>query len=641
MTSEAAGELVVGAVDKSPHSKTMPTPSTKPKVGEWFWIKDSSGGGRRLGCAVRIGTNYVKIECVGRHEYRVHFRDFWKECERELDPQTHIDKQSLHYKREIDRITSDIKELTATLGLAPAALPGGGEQVAALATQNGNGAVGEYKTALVKAKDVTLPALFEEIKEASASLSVWLAASMIPLKAQADDLKPLIEAVESRIFNVELYAGLVETVEQISDGAPASIGERVHLMQRRAYMDEECLADYQHGGMDFDGIKEFDAWLVKPHNRDRILPFPRCLIAFQVRRKEKEREAINIGDFIRISEEKEMDKATFLYMRNGERVYRLQTAIDFGARLFPDLGAPEVGSEKVYAEIWGESVRQIISAGAYDEMVKKEKDHETYIAHVRKTKPKKDHFSLIGNGWGYCESQKFQEFTPDSVFYDEIEKTIQADIEAHNRLVIVLQGLMDRSPVFHPHPKFSLWKGEDFKAAFELVYDDSRTFTAGEKPDFEAFRKALNEKLCVGCVTVGQEDFWELDEGRRESNRLDNDWRTKTHYRPERWTPLGNPGPGLIAQVAAYSKRTGVCRFEWERERVNRKYTSQSETLPCSLRVPAPSLLNVSAYVPGMYKQFFNDPRTRADYMKWAPLLLAAEEWHAGNKSGVPKKKRR
>ena len=30
------------------------------------------------------------------------------------------------------------------------------------------------------------------------------------------------------------------------------------------------------------------------------------------------------------------------------------------------------------------------------------------------------------------------------------------------------------------------------------------------------------------------------------------------------------------------------------------------------------------------YKQFYNDPRTRAKYIKWAPLLIAAEEYHAG-----------
>jgi hypothetical protein len=47
--------------------------------------------------------------------------------------------------------------------------------------------------------------------------------------------------------------------------------------------------------------------------------------------------------------------------------------------------------------------------------------------------------------------------------------------------------------------------------------------------------------------------------------------------------------------------------------------------------VPADQLFNVSAYRPGDYKQFFADHRTRAEYLRWAPLLLTAEEFHAGN----------
>ena len=41
-------------------------------------------------------------------------------------------------------------------------------------------------------------------------------------------------------------------------------------------------------------------------------------------------------------------------------------------------------------------------------------------------------------------------------------------------------------------------------------------------------------------------------------------------------------------------------------------------------------LFNISAYTPDDFKQFFADPRTRANYLAWAPLLLVAEDWHAG-----------
>jgi len=39
----------------------------------------------------------------------------------------------------------------------------------------------------------------------------------------------------------------------------------------------------------------------------------------------------------------------------------------------------------------------------------------------------------------------------------------------------------------------------------------------------------------------------------------------------------------------------------------------------------------VSAYKPGDYKKFFVDPRTRAQYLKWARMLLAAEDYCSGH----------
>lgn len=49
------------------------------------------------------------------------------------------------------------------------------------------------------------------------------------------------------------------------------------------------------------------------------------------------------------------------------------------------------------------------------------------------------------------------------------------------------------------------------------------------------------------------------------------------------------------------------------------------------MQVPADKLFNVSAYTPGDCRQFYRDPRTRAEYLQWAPLLIAAEEFHAQN----------
>lgn len=237
------------------------------------------------------------------------------------------------------------------------------------------------------------------------------------------------------------------------------------------------------------------------------------------------------------------------------------------------------------------------------------------------------------------DSKDYILFSPDHVMFDDIEAFVKDKIDEHNRLVVVLQGLMDRSPVFHPHPKYSLWKHDDFEAAFELIYDDSRALVSGSAPDFEAFRKKLNASLCDGCVTVGQDDVWERGEAVKECNRRDGDWRDKSHYRPKRYRPYGNPGPGMIATVVKCAKRTRKCTYEWGRERQTYVPFENRGRIPCSITVDPSELINIDAYRPGMFKQFFADPRTRANYLQWAPLLLTAEEYHAGNKSGKPVKR--
>ncbi len=591
-------------------SSKIQTEHTKPKVGEWYWVKDEKK--RWFGCVTHIGTNYVMIEAPNGGECRVHAKDFRAECTLEGNADKYINQKIDHQKRELARLADEIRELTADLGLSTVALPGGDTQ--ALAVRSGD-AVGQYKAALVKAKDKTLPDLFSEVRQTSESLKMWLGATTIPLKAQMADFKELIESINTRIFSVELCAGLVEEIKLVKDGKDASIGEKVHLMQRRAYMDEECLAQYETGGMDFKSIDDFDDWLARPDNLSRLLPFQRCVVAFRVRRHDKYREGFTLSDFIRIQSQKEQDKATFLYLRNGEKLFRLQTAIDFGPQLFPDMDAPPTHSQVMYANVSCGCVRDVINEHQYADLVKQEKAKE----------------------YTWPRSSDFQLFSPDNVMYDDIEAFLKKKIDEHNRLVVVLQGLMDRSPVFHPHPKFSLWKQEDFSSAFELVYDDSRALSSGDRPDFEAFRAELNASLAEGCSTIGQDEVWQIREAVKECNRMDSDWRTKRDARrPEKFRPYGDPGPGLIAIVQKCT-RTKKCNYTWRRER--RTYSRwEKSAIECNLVVEGKDLFNINAYVPGSYKRFFDDPRTRADYLKWAPVMLAAEEWHAGNKAGKARK---
>lgn len=605
-----------------------------PSVGAWYWVKSTPDGWITkgtdwLGCVVHVGSNYALLKGVfnSSHEeisQRVHFDEFSETCTSEPNADAVIAGKVEGHRQEAQRLMGEVRAITGRLAVTTGVL-GSGTGGEALAISSGTAPVAEYKEALVLAKRETLPDLFKKIEAENKMMGRWMTANLFPIKAEAEGMRPLIKAIERRIFSVELYAGLTEEVVQVSGGKPASTGEKIHLFQRRAYMDEECLARYEVGGMEFKDIYAFDAWLARPANRDRLLPFPRSVVAFRVRRNEKEREAHNFRDFFRILGEVDLDKLTFLYVRNGHQLHRLSTEIDFGARLFPNQERADQSGR-----LWGKvscGNSTLISLGEYEALQAKEE--EARKKYEEAPKEERWHFTYHGD-----RADSYRLFDRGTVYYDDFTETLERTAAEHNRLVLVLQGLLDRSPVFHPHPPWQLWTPEGFSSALELVYDDARALTPGEAPDFEAYRSRLNATLKAGSVTVGQEDAWLRHEARKQNRRLTNDYRYRGDANYVRFKPQGDPGPGELARVRTVRRRAGTATWDWLRPRASESWNSHARReIKAAFTCPISEILNADAYLPGDFHQFFDDPRTRVDYLQWAPLLLLAEDFHGGVRS--------
>lgn len=649
-------------------SERMPDETPALALGQWYWLKidgkeEEDDEGRktkkpdykRLTCITEIGSNYVEVTGVGRNDpsWRIHLNEFDEELTPESDPTPYIKAKIEGHRQQVSTLLDRVKQITASLGVAPrdaiAEESEGHGQSQALAVAHGTADVKAHKKALIKAKEKTLPDLFKEIEEQHEHLAVWMKADLLPMKAELAKMETSIEIIEDRIFTVELYAGLTEELTEVQKGKPADNDTKVSLFQRRHYMDEECLANYEAGGMDFKSIKAFDKWLVRKENLNRILPLDRCIVAFQVRRNAKERKGYILSDFIRIMNEEKADKETFLYIRNGEQVFRLSTAIDFGEQLFPDKDRSTLlGGGNIYVETnWRSSKPEVIGQQEYDVHMEGVKERwDKYLAlkaryDALSPEDKKNAFKILkGHVWEPHESKKYELCTPDNVFYDDAMKQVARAAMEHNRIAVVLQGLLDRSPCLHPHPPWRLWTPEGFVSGIELIYDDSKALSTGTAPSFEEYRAQLNKSITRGTLTIGQEDLWERAMAEVENERRDRSWRSRSSDRElEHYRPYGNPGPGFVAPVARLGRK-GDCTFEWERERKTTKWVRDpknpgymkpsEETIGTEFTCPAAALFNVSAYTPGDYKIFFSDPRTRANYLQWAPFLLAAEDHHAG-----------
>ncbi len=614
------------------------------EVGQWYWVNPGDAKKRWLGCVMAVGSNYVELRSRSHaHGYstcRIHHDDFWKHLAHAPDAEAHITAQVQFHQAESERLMGEVKAITARLGVSKqSALPGSaqGNSGHALVTLSSQPDIKGYENALVLARDKQLPELFESIKQSNQNMAGWLEARSLPMLALAENMKGCIGEIQNRVFNVSLYAGLTEEVVQCCAGEPAAFHEKLRVMQRLLYMDEECLLNYRHGGMEFKHIEKFDTWISEPENRDRILPFPRCLVAMRVRRMIKDRhfdgslrQALIIFD-LEIS-----DKFTFLYLRNGNQVWRLSTDLEFGELIFPDKAVFDP-SEPMMAKMFGGRVDKLISRREYDLMKREREDAEALrarweIEHPKESWDEEAHGPYwMSNPYRNARAldfhpRNYEPFDPTSVFFDDMTKLVGDEIKQYNRIALIIQGLFDRSEVFHPHPPVKTWTQDGFNAAVELIYDGTAALSNGKTPDFDAYRARCNASLDVDSVVIGQEHYWLDKIAEKESN--DSQYRGK---------PYGNDGPGWLAKMAKWKPRSRMAVFAWNRMRMTdapgycNKGKRYGDPIRTTLTVPAHALFNISAYKPGDYKQFFQDHRTRAQYLKWAPMLIAAEEYWAGN----------
>lgn len=684
-----------------------------PAIGSWWWVfvreseevdvsdrEDEEGpsedvvrdmtapkGRKRrwLGCVTSTGSNFAELEGY-RRSVRIALDDFHKRCARVTDPTCYTGEKIAEHRGNVRKLMAQISEVCHRLGVPiHQALSEGSnapDSGAALAIVHGVADAKQYQKDLVKAKEKTLPELFKKVEGHHEIMARWMRVEMIPSKAELERVKGVTDVLENKIGMVELYAGLAEEVEQVRKGRPAKDDEKVHLIQRRHYMDEECLARYEAGGMSFKDIGAFDKWIGRDDNLFRLFPFPRTVIAFRVRHHDRRSDDdSSIEAHIQLRIENEQNKRTFLYIRNGYQLWRVETAIRFDEELFPNKTDHDLLSD---AELWINPDRHhrddfVQSRRSIDAMRihhQRKRDHAawrlrqwhragcpgtedppwTYTVASGDLYEYESHSIRMG-GWssvrgnykrvppggtlpitgrpgtdvGHDPSAGYRLLTPEDIYFDDAMTHIREVTTKHNQIAVIIQGLLSRSVCLHPHPPWEIWKPEGFAQGIELVYDVSRAVTAGEEIDFKAYRAQLNKSIRPGCYTLGQSQAWHT--WMREHHG--QDWR---RYMPGGY---GNSGPGKIARVVKV-RRNGNCVFEWTRERQRpvlgwkpcedrpgwRTRTHSYPPIPVRWECPAEHLTCVDAYTPGDYRMFFDDPRTREQYLKWAPILLAAEDWH-------------
>ena len=626
------------------------------KLGNWFWVKTSKKDrhdikdGRWLGCVMEVGSNYVEIhqpesKNKGYVCQRIHFSDVHETLEYEPNPSTAIKNFIDKYQSIAASHLNEIKAISARLGvsLQPSLMQASASNGHELMVVSGHISVDDHKKELIKAKEVDLPKLFQKLKDTNDEVVRWLSAESMPLKAVMGEMEESLGVIDDRIFNVSLYAGLTETAIKCCDGEPAEYHEKLHVMQRRLYMDEESLLTWKKGGMEFKDIHEYDDWISTPANRDRILPFQRCIVAMRVRRHTKDRGRSEcLSDLIVKMHAAISDKFTYLYIRNGEQIYRLVCDIDFDEMIFPDANTE---NQPLMVKMFCHKMDRTMTRNEYDFLVKEKEANKRNSEQWKIENPREQWEKENPKGvyeWANPYYDKMSHFRPSdwspfdstNVYFDDCQKAMAKQLKNYNHVALIIQGLFDRSSVLHPHPPVKTWEPDSFNASIKLVYDSSNVLNYGDAPDFEAYRARCNALFTTGSMSVGQEDYWERHEAEKECRRRDSSWRYRNEYRPTHWRPEGNNGMGYVAPVHSWNPKTKRAEFRWLRDRLrdNGDFYASSK-IETKISVPAEHLFNISAYKKGDYLQFFRDPRTREKYLQWAPLLMAAEEYVTDNEA--------
>lgn len=651
-------------------------PNRHIQLGDWFTFADDDGD-TILAAVSKIGSNHVELTGLplnvlfrnraSRSIYRKH-ANILHTLTPAPDWQALIMEQVNKNQAESLRIMQEVEAITRRLGVQPRhsmiASDGLTTTGTSLSVLSGTEDMKAYQLALKSAHESDLPTLFESMKGVQECLSHWMRMPMLPLEIAQEQAGAVMAPLKERIFQVGLYSGLAEEAVQVASGEPAAYHDKLHVFQLKRFMDEECLLNYQAGGIDIQNLGAFDRWLALPENRDRILPFPRCMVAMQVRRRIKERDYEGSLRQLNINVELgNLDRLTFLFVRNGENLYRINTEIDFPDLIFPT--SPQfMGGEALMFKSYG-SGRHIAKEGfitvrSYEQMVQEEaemdRQREVWYAEnpypawaeiwraqypdqsPRYTEQELRRLWERDNPFYYkkfSDLNCYRALTPDALYYDEAMEIIAREEREFNRIAIILQGLLDRSEVLHPHPPVDLGTQAGCETMLVLVKDGSTVLTHGEAPDFEAYRARLNAQITPDSLFTGQDKAWALKEGEKETRRMNNSWRERTReWRPTYFRPYDDPGPGDIAHGKKVFFDKNGCAikvvFSWRKQKRTDVYGHS--TVEKTVTVPVTDLLNVSAYRLGDYKQFFADPRTRAEYLQWAPLLLEAEKWHQNHR---------
>jgi hypothetical protein len=283
-----------------------------------------------------------------------------------------------------------------------------------------------------------------------------------------------ITRIEKVLWTIELYLGIKENVVQIQEGNPANENEPLNIFQMCSYMDEE-VANPEDQGIDMNSIDKFDDWLCTDNVYHKCKNYELLMYPRSVKMfKVRRNDKRYTENPIANSQMNAENHKTYILIRNGDQIYRIWADIDI-KKFFPD----------------------------------------------------QDEFQNMGGKNSYYANDP-----------EKLEEELKDAFVHYQRHFIMLQGIIDRTEVFSPMPKFKL--NENFDTGkFNYIYENAIKLPT-ERPLFADWLTGINNSLDVGSRII-----YSFNSGGYTQERFGDQFYSFSRPRDASWGLPQPPEDGL------------------------------------------------------------------------------------------------
>lgn len=413
----------------------------------------------------------------------------------------------------------------------------------------------------------------EELKVATDRMRSELEAQMSAARAALAPVEKFVARLTEAIQTVNLYLGRDEEIVTLRDGEAAPEGTPIVCRSMVLSMAEETAIDPEHEGIDVRSIEKFDDWLLAdPAHLQQVLPEPRGVVVLVPTKQIRD-----YGDPWSTRQMNEANRHSYWLIRNGDRLFRMDTDFNVGRRLVP---ARDEFTSLFYEESYDYSVSPA----------------------TRTRKPMEPGSS----SWARAEEQ-------------------QGARERHYmKVALILQGLIDRTTVFHPLPApgISLLKQESYEAGHVVLLDEEeRALTTGRQP-FDAWLREHNSELRPGMRIVGA-----FDSAEWRDERYSNDSYRAGHRRV--FPATADYPESLVLHTIEERKPDGGLVFRYERgdkvyDEITGRYRKPKTRASATVYATDKFIIPIDLVSEDEMVDYLNARTERQHYVEMFPLLKAA-----------------